>query len=71
MNAYAEAICGMTLDQAGRCSEAVVLNRRGLDEMLALGNHMDSLHVTSDLARALWRSGRREEAMQALHKASG
>jgi len=66
MNAYAEAICGMTLDQAGRCSEAVARNRRALDEMLALGNHMDGLHVASDLARALWRSGRRAEALQAL-----
>ena len=34
--------------------------------MLAVGNYMDGLHVIADLARAVWRDGRLDEALAVL-----
>lgn len=66
MGAYGDAIAGMALDQLGRYAEAEACNRRGLEAMLAVGAHMDGLHVIGDLAQTLWRDGRLDEALQTL-----
>jgi tetratricopeptide (TPR) repeat protein len=68
--AQARMVCGLALTLSGRAEEGIALTTNAAELLTALGSRLDAAQAWRELAEALIKVGRSEQAIEAFRKAA-